>query len=207
MTVTVLAPLIATTHEAPTAVGHPRHEPNTDPGAADAVSATTEPSGKRPPQSEPHSIPAGMLATVPLPGPSFRTASLLGGADTNSAVTLVAAFMVVRHAPKPRQPPFHRANREPGNDLAISVTRVPSAYAQAQSPPHAIPEGRLITSPPPGPVVVTVSTKARTNVVVTVLAESIASTQGLSPVQSPLQPANSEPGDGVADNVTRVPTG
>ena len=72
--------------------------------------------------------------------------------------------------------------------------------------PQLIPEGELITVPPPVPVFVTSRTGFVVKVAVTDLAPLIVSVQVvLLPVHAPLQPAKDAPWAGAAVSVTPVP--
>ena len=69
------------------------------------------------------------------------------------AVTAVAALTATRHVDVPVQPPpLQPANVEPLAGAAVRVTRVPIAYAWAQSEPQVIPEGLAVTIPVPPPL-------------------------------------------------------
>ena len=69
------------------------------------------------------------------------------------AVTVVAALTVTRHGDVPVQPPpLQPANAEPLTGAAVRVTRVPIAYAWAQSDPQVMPDGLAVTVPVPPPL-------------------------------------------------------
>ena len=72
-----------------------------------------------------------------------------------------------------------------------------------------IPAGALVTVPVPVPALETVRwwvRRRRSKVAVTVWSADIVRVQVPVPVQSPLQPVNTEPASGVAVNTTEVPS-
>src|SRR5436309_15859760 len=73
------------------------------PAAGVAVSATAVPLANKAEHVAPQAIPAGALATVPLPAP-FRSAESRVG-DAKVAVTAVFAPSGTVHGPVPEQPP------------------------------------------------------------------------------------------------------
>jgi hypothetical protein len=69
-----------------------------------------------------------------------------------------------------------------------------------------MPDGLLVTIPPPVPILLTVRVcMLRVNVATTVLAASIVTVQESVPLHAPLQPAKVEIESGVAKSVTSVP--
>ena len=99
-------------------------------------------------------------------------------------------------------------NAEPGEGVAVKVTEVPSVKVALQVTPQSMLVGALVTVPVPLPLFPTVSVYvgARLKVAVTVLAPEMATVQVPDVLeQAPLQPANREPGEGVAVKVTLVP--
>ena len=93
-------------------------------------------------------MPAGLLVTVPVPLPVFVTVKVYCG--VNVAVTDLAALIVTLHVPvlfvhAPDQP----IKTEPESAVAVNVTAVPVSYVSAQSAPHAMPVGELVTVPEP----------------------------------------------------------
>src|SRR5262245_45020463 len=80
--VTDLFALITTTHVAVPLHPLPLHPPKVDPVAAVAVKVTVVPDAKGKLQVAPHTIPAGLLVTVPTPAPAGVTVrvNVFGGA-------------------------------------------------------------------------------------------------------------------------------
>ena len=73
-------------------------------------------------------MPAGLLATVPVPPPCFTTVSVrvTGVGDVNCAVTLRAWVIVTVQVPVPEQPdPLQPAKFDPVASCAVSCTTVP----------------------------------------------------------------------------------
>ena len=86
--------------------------------------------------------------TVPAPLPVFVTVKVYCG--VNVAATDLAALIVTLHVPvlfahAPDQP----VKTEPDAAVAVNVTAVPVSYVSAQSAPHAMPDGELVTVPEP----------------------------------------------------------
>lgn len=140
-------------------VAVPRQAPlqplNDDPEAGAAVSVTTVPLANEAEQVEPHSIPGGLLVTVPAPGPALVTVKAYVGAKV--AVTNLAAVMLMVQVPVPAQAPPQPANVEPTAAVAVKVTLEPFTNDAAQVGPQEIPAGLLVTVPAPLPCFVTVN--------------------------------------------------
>lgn len=155
----------------------------------------------------PQLMPNGTDVTAPEPDPDFETVSRYEF-NVKVAVTLVSADSVTAQVPVPLQPPpDHPVNVEPGDAVAERST-VPGLKLPEQVAPQSIPAGVDVTVPDPVPDFETVSTglDAELNVAVTVVAPVMVTTQLPVPLQPPpAQPANVEPGDAVAVNVTTVP--
>ena len=120
--------------------------------------------------------------------------------------------------------PSHEAGAPPGNKISSARSSVTDggaggalaaeALAAAGAEAEATAEdgvvmtgwaGELDTEPLPAPARLTDSSNVCTeNVAVTECAWSMVTTQGSVPVQSPLQPSNTEPRAGVAVSVTIV---
>src|SRR5215475_13935210 len=97
---------------------------------------------------------------------------------------------------------------EPAAAFASSVTPEPASYVAEHVAPQLMPPGLDVTVPVPAPALATVSVAERLNVAVTAWPALIVTVHGLAtPVQAPDQPANVEPGSGVAVKVTTVPGG
>jgi len=75
----------------------------------------------------------------------------------NFAPTEVAAFIVTLHVDVPLHPPDHPPKVALDAGTAVSVTTVPAEYVTTQVVPQLMPEGLLVTLPPPVPEVVTVN--------------------------------------------------
>ena len=91
-----------------------------------ALNVTTVPIAYGALQVDPQEIPAGVELTVPLPVPTFNTATPTTCA-TNAAVTDRAWFIVTMQVPEPEHAPPHEPNIAPAPGLGTSVTLVPSA--------------------------------------------------------------------------------
>jgi hypothetical protein len=71
-------------------------------------------------------MPAGELATVPLPVPALLTESAKVAVEAlKVAVTVVAAFRVTMHVAVPEQGPDQPAKVEPAAGVAVRVTVEP----------------------------------------------------------------------------------
>src|SRR6476619_1568224 len=103
-------------------------------------------------------MPLGTLVTTPEPVPALLTVSANLGTGSKVAVTALAALIVTLQDSVPEQPlPDQPVNWEPAAALAVSVTSLPASYSWSQSPPQAIPAGKLVTVPQPDPAFETVS--------------------------------------------------
>jgi hypothetical protein len=108
--------------------------------------------------------PAPVSVTVPVD--EFPPITVVGLKVTEESATLEVAlklaptdcaeFIVTLHAPVPLQAPLQPANVEPGSGLVVKLTTVPLSKLARQVEPHEIPEGELVTVPPPVPLLVTV---------------------------------------------------
>src|SRR5205823_11484114 len=111
-------------------------------------------------QVAPHVMPAGVLLTLPLPVPALPTVRPTGDA-LNVAVTVVVEVIVTVQVPVPEQPPpLQPAKVEPVAGVAVKVTAVPLPYIPEQVVPQRIPDGALITTPLPVPVMTTATLTA-----------------------------------------------
>src|SRR6195952_3577163 len=151
-------------------------------------------------------MPAGGLATEPLPGPAFVTLSCTGS-SVNVAVTDLAALIdSVQVVVAPAQAPLQPVKLEPAAATAVSVTDAPLTKLNWHVAPHAMPAGLLETLPAPVPVVATVRCFGRSvNVAVTDLATVSETLQVAVPLQAPLQPVKLEPAAATAVSVTDAP--
>jgi hypothetical protein len=146
------------TLQAPVPLQAPLQPANVEPESGVAVKFTTVPLSKFAEQLEPQEIPAGELATVPVPvldtvrvkGPLFVL---------KFALTDFAASMVTLQAPVPLQAPLQPANVEPESGVAVRFTTVPLEKFSEQVEPQEIPEGELVTVPAPVPLLVTARVK------------------------------------------------
>src|SRR5438093_13732433 len=81
--------------------------------------------------------------------PPLRTSSKVTeppGADTNVAVTLLAAsIVIVVGLVEPARSPLHPLNRYPAEALAFSVTTVPGLYAPPGGFKDTLPEPTTFT--------------------------------------------------------------
>ena len=106
-------------------------------------------------------MPAGALLTVPLPVPVLPTVRLTPCDTLNVAVATVVEVTVTVHLPVPVQPPpLQPAKVEPVAGVAVRVTAVPLAKVPEQAVPQRIPDGALITTPLPVPILTTARPKA-----------------------------------------------
>jgi hypothetical protein len=104
----------------------PLHDPlqpvNVEPVAGVAASVTLLPKFSVAAHVAPQSIlPAGTLVTVPLPVPTFVTASA-NVFNANVAVTFFTASIVTTQLPAPLHAPLQPVNVEPVAGVAASVT-------------------------------------------------------------------------------------
>lgn len=112
----------------------------------------------------PQSIPAGELATLPVP--PFRTLATVsvnvpdgggGGASEvlKVALTAVSLLICTVQAPVPPQAPPQPAKMDPEAATAVSVTVVPPENDREQVVPQLMPLGLLATVPVPVPFLLT----------------------------------------------------
>src|SRR5207244_10648390 len=93
-------------------------------------------------QLVPQVLPAGLLATVPLPVPAETTVRAKI-CRSKVAVTVVSAVRVTVQLAVPAQPPpCQPVKTEPGAGVGVSVTRLPLVYLQ-QLVPQVLPAGLL----------------------------------------------------------------
>ncbi len=175
-------------------------------------------------QVVPHTNPAGDDVTTPVPVPAFVTVmdgvpeggGGGGGGDplvVKVAVTLDAAFIVTVHEPVPLQAPLQPAKADPLLAVGVSVTTVPRLKLALQVAPQLMPAGELETDPAPVPALLTDNVKVvggggavpAVKVAVMASAELTVSGHKPVPVHAPLQPANVDPGSGVAISVSCLP--
>src|SRR5262245_4443748 len=188
--VTLLAASIVTSHVRVAPEQAPDQLLNTESEPGAAVSLTTVP------ERYFHVVDVGDAEMVPLPS-VVRNSEYCA---VKVAVTLLVESIVTtqvallpEHAP-PDQP----VNTKLGSAVAVRVTEVPARYCQE------VDDGWAVTVPVPS--VVTNSEYCAVNVAVTLLAESIVTTQvALLPAQAPDQPVNAKPGSGRAVRDTAVP--
>jgi hypothetical protein len=106
----------------------PRHAPvqptNRDPGEGVAVSLTVVLSAYVAEQVLPQLMPPTFVVTVPEPEPDFDTLRRYVGMTSNRAVTFRAVVMETVHVLVPRHAPVQPTNRDPGEGVALNVTRV-----------------------------------------------------------------------------------
>lgn len=206
--VTLAAAFIVTTH-APVPVQAPLHPVNVAPEPAVGVSVTGVPVVKAALQVAPQLIPAGLLATLPLPVTETLSVCVVGGGvplPLKLTVTVALALSVIVQEPRATVHPLQVPKVEPTSGVAVSLTRVPGAKLPVHVAPHAIPAGTLAMVPLPVPVFTIVSvglvTGAAVNVAVTLVAALIGTMQDPVPLQAPPQPAKVDPPEGAAVRVT-----
>jgi phage tail protein X len=151
-----LAAVIVTAPSAQSA--SPLQPANTDPVPAVALRVTVLLPGNASLQSVPQVIPAGVEVTEPDPLPVFDTLSGTGGRVKVAVHDTAADIVTIPSAQSaaPDQP----MKVEPAAAVAVSATWVAPGKASAQSVPHAMPDGTLVTLPLPDPARTIVSEKA-----------------------------------------------
>jgi len=145
---------------------------------------------------------------VPSVGGGGLTSSFLASSlalAVKVAVTVVSALIVTTQLPVPEQPaPLQPLKVEPEAAVAARVTSVPSGYSEAQAP------ALQVTDPEPVPALTIVSSNSgvgsRAKLAVTEWSSSMVSSQAPVPVQSSLQPLNSEPVSASGTRATSVPS-
>jgi len=197
------------TLHAPVPLQAPLQPANVEPESGAAVKLTTVPFAKLPEHVVPQEIPAGELATVPVPEPLLATVRVKGpGFAVKFALTDFAASMVTLHAPVPLQAPLQPASVEPESGVAVKFTTVPLSKFAEHVGPQEIPEGALATVPVPAPLLATVRVKGprfAVKLALTDFAASMVTLHAPVPLQAPLQPAKVEPESGVAVKFTTAP--
>src|SRR5438552_17987163 len=102
-------------------------------------------------------MPAGALVTVPPPAPALLRVSVLCS-RSRRAVTVAAAVRVTVQEPVPEQPPpLQPVKVEPGAGAAVKIGRASCRERVEQLAAEVMPEGALVTVPPPAPALLTVS--------------------------------------------------
>src|ERR1041385_5439082 len=148
------------TLHAPVPLQAPPQPANVEPESGAAVKLTTVPLAKLAEHVVPQEIPAGELATVPVPVPVLATVRVKGpGFAVKFALTDFAASMVTLQAPVPLQAPLQPANVEPESGVAVKFTTAPLSKFAEHVGPQEIPAGELATVPVPVPLFVTVRAK------------------------------------------------
>ena len=100
-----------------------------------------------------------LTMALALPGAALGEVGALGTVVLdvlNVAVTLLAASIVMLHAPVPVHAPNQPAKALPKSGLVVSVTTVALAKSAPHVPPHVIPAGDDVTVPVPVPPLFTV---------------------------------------------------
>jgi hypothetical protein len=123
--VTFLALFIVTVHCTPFVESHPDQLASENPKSGVAVSVTTVAALYEKLQVVPQFMPAGELATVPVPVPDFVTVRLYEyeGSRSKVAVTFFAAFIVTVHwFPFVLSQPLQAVKFDPGLGVAVNVT-------------------------------------------------------------------------------------
>ena len=119
------------------------------PGTADNV--TDVPGVKFAEHVEPQLIPDGELETVPLPLTDTLNAWTVAVVSAKVAVADRAALMVTVQVPLPVQPLLQPEKDDPLLGVAVRTTVAPLAKLAEQVDPQLMPEGELVTVPPPTP--------------------------------------------------------
>jgi hypothetical protein len=158
--VTDWAAFIKTAH-GPVPVQAPLQPAKLDPVAGVAVRVTSVALLNSAEHVGPQSMPAGLLATVPLPLPDLETVRVLYPPSAKVAVTVFAVSIVAVHVSGPVgvQEPLHPAKREPDPfvGVAVRVIDVALGYASEQTDPQLMLPKLLVTVPVPLPALVTAS--------------------------------------------------
>jgi hypothetical protein len=92
-----------------------------EPVAGVGVRLTVVPSLKLLEQIKPQSIPLGLLEIVPEPDPFLFMVRLKIGMVVNSAVTVLAAFMVTAQVLEPLHAPPQPTKRQPLSGIAVKL--------------------------------------------------------------------------------------
>lgn len=152
--------------------------------------------------STPQFTPPTFEVTVPDPAPDFAAVSRF--CAVNVAVTLRAALIASTHVPVPVHEPDQPENTYPVAATAVSVTVVPEANGAEHVEPQLMPDASDVTVPLPD--FVTDAVKAGENDAVALRACDITNEHVSDvPLQSPLQPVNTEPDAAAAVSVTDAP--
>lgn len=182
LTVTLFAAFMVTEHNPVPEHPAPLHPANNELAPATAVNVTTVLLSNCAPQAGPQLIPGRELATVPIPGPLVPRVRVSW--PVKVAVTVLLASMISEHGPVVEQPdPLHPLNAELAPGVAVSVTTVFFSNWPLQVNPQSIPAGELVTVPEP--LLATMRVGCWVKPAVTVLLETMATTQGPLPEQAP----------------------
>jgi hypothetical protein len=174
----------------------PPHPVNADPVVGVAASVTTAFAGNPAEQVDPQMIPAGALATAPVPLPAWLTDNEYCG--TKSADTNVSAVSDTVHVPLPAHAaPLHPANADPAAGIAERDTDVPILRLAEHVLPQLIPAGELVTVPEPVPISPTVSVACGGGVgpklALTLVSELSVTLQPAVPEHAPPHPVKTKP--------------
>lgn len=156
----------------------------------------------------PQLIPAGALVTDP-PVAGAVTATLNCGVGCGPKFATTAWFdaIVTVQPPVPLQAPPQPVNAEPEAGFAARLTTVLAEKPEEQVVPQIIPAGTLVTVPEPVPAWLTDNVYCGAKRAITAVSAVNATVHVPSPAQAaPLQPAKADPGPGVAESTTEVPT-
>lgn len=207
LAVTDWAALIVTEHD-PVPEQAPPHPVKAEPVVGVAKRVITVFCAKDAVQEDPQTMPAGALATAPLPVPARLTVN--GKTGTKRAVTVVSVVTETVQAAVPAHAdPLHPANAEPVAGTAVKVTEVPALTDVTQLDPQLIPAGELVIVPVPVPDALTDSFDCvgggAPKFAVTARSESMVTLHPPVPVHAPLQPVNAWPAVGATVSATFVP--
>ena len=125
----------------------PLHSPNSLAASGVAVSETLEPAGKAWEQLLVHVMPAGVVLTLPPPGP----ATVVDSGYPNIAVTVLLPSVVTEQVGEdPEHAPPQERKTAPGSGFAVSVTIAEGSNndAQVAPSPHASRPVMSVTEPP-----------------------------------------------------------
>ena len=137
----------------------PDHPAKVEPAAGVSVSVTEVPGVRLSVQVGAQAIPAGTLATLPVPVPARLTVSTtaLWIALKFALTCWLALSVTLQVGVVPLQVPVHPAKEEPAAGTSVRVTWVPLVKLALQDGAQLMPAGLLLTVPPPVPVAWTLS--------------------------------------------------
>jgi hypothetical protein len=143
-------------------------------------------------------MPGGLLVIVPFPVKLTATGTRERRPPAIAAVTDRARDIDTTHAPLPEQAPPQTT----GFALGVRVTATPAPYDPTHASPQTIPGTSLVTEPPTAATASEYTVSGGANVAVTERGLLMITVHCPVPEHAPPQPANVQPGVGVADSAT-----